>query len=318
MGAADEDRFAARQQRVRADEALARQVHVGAEDLRTLLEQQPAELEGERLPGVVAVGLEGHAQDAAARARERAAALRQVLLRPVEEAVGHRLVHQHGGVAQGEGVPAAGCELHRVPEEPRPRREAGPREARGTGVAVHDRRADAMEVQAPGRGDLVELVGRTQDHVAPGVQEELRHLRLLQLQLHEVHAQGAEEGLRVRGGPRVGGRDDLRDLRELLDGVAHGQALRAHADADVQLPLPEGCQDARRRPREERRPQQQALPAVQEGPEAPEARLDHREVRVQVLVHRGPDGQDDDLALARGGAVRCQEETLWELRQAAG
>mmetsp|Transcript_76836 Transcript_76836/g.206152 ORF Transcript_76836/g.206152 Transcript_76836/m.206152 type:complete len:360 (-) Transcript_76836:9-1088(-) len=220
-------------------------------------------------------------------------------------------------MAQGERVPAAGRQLHRVLEQARPRGEARAGEAGGARVAVRDGRADAPEVEALRGGDLVELVRCGEVHVPPGVEEQLGGLGLLQLELHAVHPERGEERPRVLQARAVGARHDLRQLSQLPQRVALRDALRAEADAHVDVTATKCGQNACRGAGEQRGAQHEGLPALEVGLDLQDARLNDRVARVQVFVHGRADGDNHHVALAQGAVLGAQPEALGELGEAA-
>mmetsp|Transcript_75576 Transcript_75576/g.204014 ORF Transcript_75576/g.204014 Transcript_75576/m.204014 type:complete len:622 (+) Transcript_75576:204-2069(+) len=318
--ATHENEIAAPEQPRGIDEVVAPHVHICAQHLGSLPKEEPSELEGQRLSEVVVVGLESHAENATSRAGQLPPLLREVPPRELEHAVRHCLVDEHGSVAQGEGVPAVSSQLHGVLEETRPSSEARARKPGRTGVVVNDGRANSLEVEALRRRDVVELICSSKHHVAPGVEEKLGGLGLLELELDEVDAEGPEESLGMGQRSRRRAGDDLRQLAELPKRLALGDSLGAEAHADAsKATLLQRCADPGRGPGEKRRAEHQRLSVVpQMRTQRLDTSLDHRKTRVQVLIHRCADRHNDYVALSHRRVLVRERQALRELLQAPG
>ena len=201
---------------------------IGAEHLSRLQLEDPLELVAQARPDVVGAGLERHPEDADAHAGQVVAALQAG-----DQVEGQALVDHHARLAEGEVVVVERCELHRVLEQAWPRSEARPRHVGSAGVLVHQRRPDPLEVDAEVVGDHVELVGRGELDVAPGVDEQLRQLRFLHGEVDDAAGEVPEQLIGPLGRLARAPRDDLRQLVELGQRVALRDALRAEAEVDL-------------------------------------------------------------------------------------
>ena len=193
--------------------------------------------------------------------------------------------------------------------------------ARGARVVVPDRLVDALEADAARLADQVELVRDRELEVAPGVCHQLRELRLEGRELHDLRRQGAEH---LGGGVEalvVEGRHDLGQRVDLVEGVALGHALGAERDAQARVRARDPLVEVLHRAREQRRAHHDQLAGMEVRRVEIEDAQHLGELRVEVLVHRRPGHEDDDVGggarLGAGGGLQVQGERRLQLLVAA-
>ena len=156
----------------------------------------------------------------------------EALLHARDEVQRQALVDHHARVPEREVVVVERRELHRVLEQARPGREPGPGHVGRTRVVVRERGADALEVEAEVVGDHVELVGGRELDVAPRVREQLGELGFLDVEVDDRVGEAPEQRLGPGDRPLGAAGDDLRELEQLDQRLALGDALRTERDVD--------------------------------------------------------------------------------------
>ena len=175
------------------------------------------------------------------------------LLQPVDQVQRQALVDRHRRVAEREVVVVERGQLHRVLEQARPGGEPGAGHVRRPRVVLGQARADPLEVEAAVVGHHVELVGRRELDVAPGVGEQLGQLGLLGRQLDDRVGQPREQRRRPAPGPAGCGPDTICGSAN-SSVIALPSAIRSGQNAtSISTPEPgDHPLDQRRHPGEDR------------------------------------------------------------------
>ena len=161
-------------------------------------------------------------------------------------------------------------------------------------------RADALEVEAEVVGDHVELVGRGELDVAPGVREQLGQLGLLGSSSTIVVGERAGTARRpARRAAVVRPETICGSSKQLGHRLALGDALGAERDVDVEAELGEQPLDQRGDARVHRAAQHEELAVAEVVDAAPRSACGHGVgIGVEVLVDRRADDDDDVLGVA--------------------
>ena len=308
VGRREKEHVGIREHGLDRDERRIGHVGIGAEHLPRLQGEEVAQLVAQRIARVVALGLEGHPENAHDPVREI-----EIALREVDQARGQSFVDQHRGMPERERIAAEGRQLHRVFEQTRPGREPGAGHSLHARIVVPAAVQDAIEVQAVLAGDRVELVDDGELDVAAGVRHQLAELGFHRRHFDELVGEPPEELAHRQERVGIEGAQDLRQLPDLPEAMALGHPFRTERHADVEAPGLEVLLDVLADARKDGAPEDQDLAVakvVRAGVDRP---IHAREARRQVLIDRSADDEHEETALAHLlGGLADVEETLVE------
>ncbi len=261
---------------------------IGGQHRGRMARQRLLEFVAQRGAGIVDVGLERHTEQADLHVRQLVAP------REVVADVQHQpFVDQHGGVAQAKLVLCEGRQLHGVLHQAGASGEARRGDAARARIVVAHGVVDAPIVDACGLGDLIELVRGRELDIAIGIVEQLRELSLPRRDPHQLRGdRGKQLG---RGLLRLGRRaaDDLRHVPELLDAIALNDALRTEGELEVAAHALEVAVEPVSGAGKDRRAEHQQLSVGEMRQQRVNAVLHHLAHRIEELVDRRADGDDD-------------------------
>ncbi len=125
--------------------------------------------------------------------------------------------------------------MQRILQQTRAGGETGAGEAAHARIVARDRVVDAIEIEAAAFCQYVELVGDGEVRVAPGVGEQLGELGLGRRQLDQRGRDLPEELLGRGHRIRLKRGNNLRQLHQLFNGIAFGDALRTKGQQDLAI-----------------------------------------------------------------------------------
>ena len=199
--------------------------------------------------------------------------------------------------------------------------KTGARKTAHPGIFARDRVMNAIEIQAVGFSQHVELVGDGEVQVSPTVGEQLGQLGFQWLQFDDRGCDGEEQiaGAADRGRLKAG--DDLRQLDQFLHGIAFGDALRTEGQVNVAAQRTNSLVHQLGNAGADRAPQHQQrsiLDVLQNIVQAPVQLVDRG---IEVAVNRSADDGNDDVSRAQtvcvGGGPESLSQNLLENRFSA-
>ena len=156
-----------------------------------------------------------------------------------------------------------------------------------------DRLEDPRVVDARVVRDHEEAIRDGELHIAPRVREQLRHLGLARGRVDEARRDRGEERTGARTRDLGIGADDLGEARELVERVPLDDPLWAHGDVRLYTLLMQLSREPFRRPGIHRAAQHDESALRDVGAQIADRAAERREIRIQELVDRRSDDDDD-------------------------
>src|SRR5271157_872953 len=169
---------------------------------------------------------------------------------------------------------------------------------------------NAVEIQAIGFGQHIELVGDGEVQVSPTVGEQLGQLGFQGRQFYDGGCNGEEQIARAANRDGIEARDDLRQLDQFLHSIAFGNALRTEGQIDIagkrsnSLVHELGNAGADGAPQHQQR---SILDVLQSVVQTPVKLVDRG---IQVAVNGSADDSNDDVGRAQTVWVSGGPESL--------